>query len=89
MSNAKRYVPERIRLLVHILTLVVEPRQNQHPSVQKVDLNVKKLETVTMENLSGWFAEKPENMDKKKYLKEIFKVAKAEERYKNGEIGEQ
>ena len=42
-----------------------------------------------MEAMSNWFneAEHPENLAKKPYLKEIFKVAKAEERYKNGEIG--
>jgi hypothetical protein len=70
--------------------MIIEPRENQHSTVQKLGLNVKKLEEVTMEAMSNWFNDKehPENAQKKLYLKEIFKIAKAEERYKNGEIGE-
>ena len=81
---------ERIRLLVHILRMIVEPPKNQCATVLKLELNVKKLEEVTMEAMSNWFNDKehPENLQKKPYLKEIFKIAKAEERYKNGEIGE-
>lgn len=81
--------PERIRLLVHILRLVVQPYQQQHPSIQKVQLNVKKLEENTNEAMSNWFndSEHPENFCKKVLLKEIFKVAKMEERYLRGEIG--
>jgi hypothetical protein len=42
-----------------------------------------------MSSVANWFSDKkhPENAAKKALLKEIFKVAKAEERYKNGEIG--
>jgi hypothetical protein len=42
-----------------------------------------------MELVTNWFSDKehPENAAKKILLKEIFKVAKAEERYKNGELG--
>jgi hypothetical protein len=81
---------ERIRLLVHILKMIIEPYEKQCPTVQKLRLNVQKLEDVTMEAMTGWFNDHdhPENMSKKPFLKEIFKVAKAEERYKNGEIGE-
>ncbi|KAI9645822.1 hypothetical protein NHQ30_005257 [Ciborinia camelliae] len=80
--------PERIRLLVHILKMIVEPHHKQCPAVQKLGLNVKKLEEVTMEVMSNWFTEKdhPENSAKKPFLKEIFKVARKEEQYKNGEI---
>lgn len=51
---------------------------------------MKKLEEVTMEAMSNWFNDKEhaENAQKRIFLKEIFKVAKAQERYKNGEIGE-
>jgi len=71
------------------LKLVIEPREKQCPTVHKLGLNVKKLEDVTMEAVSNWFNDKdhPENAQKKPYLKEIFKIAKAQERYKNGEIG--
>jgi hypothetical protein len=80
---------ERIRLLCHILRMIVEPRHNQHPTVQKLELTVKKLEEVTMEAMSNWFNDKdhPENASKRALLREVFKVAKEEARYKNGEIG--
>ncbi|KAH7417655.1 hypothetical protein BKA64DRAFT_702420 [Cadophora sp. MPI-SDFR-AT-0126] len=80
--------PERIRLLRHILKMIVEPTEKQCPTVQKLGLNVKKLEVATMEVMSPWFADKehPENDLKKPFLREIFKVAKLQERYKNGEI---
>ncbi|KAM0176294.1 hypothetical protein ACHAPF_004944 [Botrytis cinerea] len=79
--------PERIRLLVHILRMIIEPYHKQCSAVQKLNLNVKKLEEVTMEAMSNWFTEKdhPENSAKKPFLKEIFKVARMEEQYKNGE----
>ena len=82
-------ISERIKLLVHILRMVIEPEQKQCPAIQKLELNVKKLEEVTMEAMSNWFNDKehPENAAKRPFLKEIFKVAKFEERYKNGEIG--
>ncbi|KAI1096550.1 hypothetical protein F5B19DRAFT_488506 [Rostrohypoxylon terebratum] len=82
------YKRERIHLLVHILRLIVEPHHKQHPAVQKLYLNVAKLEDVTTEALSSFFADKdnPGNMAKKPYLKEIFRVAQNEERYKDGQI---
>ena len=69
--------------------MIIEPYEKQCPTIQKGRLNVTELEEVTMETISGWFndPEHPGNSRKKPYLKEIFKVAKAEERYKNGEIG--
>lgn len=81
--------PERIRLLVHILRMIIEPKEKQHPTVQKLGLDVQMLEEATMESMSNWFNDKehPENAAKKVFLKEIFKVARAQERYKNGEIG--
>lgn len=70
--------------------MVVKPAHQQHPTVQKLELNVRKLEEVTMEAMSNWFSDKehPENSLKKPFLKEIFRIARAEERYLNGEIGE-
>lgn len=69
--------------------MIVEPPHKQCATVQKLGLNVKKLEEVTMEAMSNFFNDKehPENAQKRVFLKEIFKVAKAQERYKNGEIG--
>lgn len=69
--------------------MVTEPNRSQHQDIQKLNINVSKLEEATFEALSGFFAdtENPNNAKKKPYLKEIFRVAKYEERYKNGEIG--
>lgn len=69
--------------------MIIEPYDKQCSTVQKLGLNVKKLEEVTMEAMNNWFSdpEHPENALKKPFLKEIFKVAKVQERYKNGEIG--
>ncbi|KAI0146011.1 hypothetical protein F4776DRAFT_660882 [Hypoxylon sp. NC0597] len=82
------YKRERVYLLNHILRMIVEPNHKQHPTVQKLFLNVSKLEEVTNEALSSFFADKdnPSNMAKRPYLKEIFKVAHLEERYKDGQI---
>lgn len=69
--------------------MVTEPNRHQHKDIQKLNINISKLEEATFEALSGFFAdvENPNNAKKKPYLKEIFRVAKYEERYKNGEIG--
>lgn len=84
MSNP---TSERVHLLNHILSLVVEPNEKQHRDIQKLQLSVKKLEECTNEALSGFYAESATNASKKQFLNEIFKVAKQQERYKNGEIG--
>ncbi|KAM0436035.1 hypothetical protein ACHAPT_002927 [Fusarium lateritium] len=82
------YKRERVHLLNHILRMIVEPAARQHPDIQKLNLNVKKLEEITIEALSGFFADKenPANARKRPYLNEIFKVAKQEERFKNDEV---
>lgn len=69
--------------------MIVEPNQRQHPDIQKLKLNVQKLEEITIEALSGFFADKdnPANAKKRPFLNEIFKVAKQEERFKKEEIG--
>lgn len=69
--------------------MIVQPQSHQASAVAKQGLNVKKLEEVTMEAMSNWFSDKdhPENAEKKPFLKEIFKVAKEEERFKDGQIG--
>jgi len=80
--------PERIRLLVHILKMIIKPAEKQCLTAQKLKLNVKALEAATVQVMSSWFADKehPENEQKRPFLKEIFKVARIQERYKNGEI---
>jgi Cft2 family RNA processing exonuclease len=42
-----------------------------------------------MEAMSNWFNDKehPDNASKRNLLREVFKVAKVEESYRNGEIG--
>lgn len=78
-----------MHLLNHILKLITEPNRLQHRDIMKLNINVTKLEEATFEALSSWFGdvEAPNNAKKRPYLKEIFRVAKYEERYKNGEIG--
>ncbi|KFA70924.1 hypothetical protein S40288_10187 [Stachybotrys chartarum IBT 40288] len=77
---------ERITLLTHILRLAMEPYSKQHPAFQKAGLNVKKLEQLAFKRLSSFFEKDKKNSKKRPYVVEIFKVARAEERYKNGEI---
>lgn len=81
---------ERVHLLIHILRMIVQPREKQLPGIQKLNLSVKKLEEVTIEALSTFFTDKenPANARKKPYLNEIFRVAKQEERFLKGEIGQ-
>ena len=69
--------------------MVAGPRDKQCTAVQKLDLNIKKLEEETTKSMSSWFDDKgrTEGKSKEVLLKEIFKVARAEERYKKGEIG--
>lgn len=82
------YKKERILLLVHILRMIVRPYHLQHPSVQKAALDIQKLDEFTTETMGTWFGDNdhPENRKKKAFLKEIFKVAKLEERYLKDEI---
>ncbi len=76
-------------LLQHIIRLVVEPHSNQHPDIRRLSMNVAKLEEATFDALSGFFAdtENANNTQRMPYLKEIFYLARNEEKYKNGEIG--
>lgn len=82
------YKKERVHLLKHILRMIVVPNSEQHPDIQKLNLNVAKLEEATNEVLSSFFVDKdaPNNAKKRPYLKEIFYLAKAEERFNNGEM---
>ncbi|KAI1149205.1 hypothetical protein F4825DRAFT_453693 [Nemania diffusa] len=66
----------------------VVPETERHPALQKVELDLEKLHAVTLEALSSWFTDKnsPGNQKKKTILDDIFKVAKQELRYNDGEI---
>ncbi|KAM7190663.1 Protein of unknown function (DUF2841) domain containing protein [Rhypophila sp. PSN 637] len=76
---------ERLYLLAHILRLIIEPNDNQHPAIKRLNLCVSKLEKITNDSLTDFFAEN--NDETKEYhLKEMFKVARTEEQYKKGEI---
>lgn len=69
--------------------MITEPRERQHPDIQRLDVSVAKLEEVAMESLRQFFEDpvKPNNAKKRPILKELFRVAKLEERYKRNEIG--
>jgi succinate dehydrogenase flavin-adding protein (antitoxin of CptAB toxin-antitoxin module) len=75
--------------MVDILRIIVTPTHQQSHLHQKSGLNVKRLEEITMEAMANWFndEEQPENAEKKPLVEEIFKVARAEERCINGELG--
>ncbi|GAP89238.1 hypothetical protein SAMD00023353_1200400 [Rosellinia necatrix] len=79
---------ERVFLLCHILRMVIEPRSTQHPAIRSQELSVRVLETVTTEALSSWFADRdcPRNLNKQCFLTEIFRIARQEERFRDGEI---
>ncbi|KAH7349424.1 hypothetical protein B0T11DRAFT_301665 [Plectosphaerella cucumerina] len=88
------YKRERVYLLCHILRVVVQPLEVQKqkwPSVAKLGLNVTKLKEATDEALSSFFSTEGDrasqkNSQKKPFLDEIFKIARLEERFLNGEI---
>jgi hypothetical protein len=69
---------------VHILRLVINADPDKTPNIKNI--NIRKLEELTNEAMSNWWNEK-DNVLKRPFLKEIFKVAKQEERYRNGELG--
>ncbi|GAW21802.1 hypothetical protein ANO14919_113270 [Xylariales sp. No.14919] len=79
---------ERVYLLCHILRMLVEPQHKQHQVIRKVNLTLSTLEAVTFEALSSFFNDKESrgNANKKPLLKEVFKIARQEARYKDGEI---
>ncbi|KIE02322.1 Ydr124wp-like protein, partial [Metarhizium majus ARSEF 297] len=82
-----RNIAERVHLLTHILRLVVKPNAKQNNDIQKLELNVKKLEKTAYEVLSSFFMGNENAAKKRSHLVEIFKVATQEERrYNNGEI---
>jgi len=89
MAMQTNVVSERVHLLAHILRLIIEPNATQHPDIQKLNIDIAKLEELTMEGLSGFFNDNDKNNNgkKKPYLKEIFKVARHEEQFRRGEIG--
>ncbi|KAI1131541.1 hypothetical protein F5Y10DRAFT_262113 [Nemania abortiva] len=79
---------ERTFLLFHILRLVMQPKETQHEAIRNSGVDLYKLEAITMEALSSWFNDKdgPGNKSKKPLIKDLFKVARVEERYRNNEI---
>ncbi|KAK0674226.1 hypothetical protein QBC41DRAFT_51657 [Cercophora samala] len=77
---------ERVHLLTHILRMLTEPNHRQHEDIRGQHLTVGKLEEAAMDSAASFFNASEANMKKKLWLKEAFKVAKAEEKYKRGEI---
>lgn len=69
--------------------MAIDPKLRP-PSVQRLgEITVAKLEAAAMESLFSFFSDtsKPKNGKKKPILKELFRVAKLEEKYLRGEIG--
>ena len=67
--------------------MVARPKEKQPEAVRNSGLDIAKLEEVAMESLDSWFGdeEHPENILKKATLRDIFEVAKAEERFQKEE----
>jgi hypothetical protein len=78
--------PERVHMLCHILRLVIPPHAQQHADIQKVSLDVARLEGIAYDCLASFFDENESNASKRPYLNELFKVARQEERYRHGDI---
>ncbi|KAK3687914.1 hypothetical protein B0T22DRAFT_510938 [Podospora appendiculata] len=76
---------ERVHLVFHILRMIVQPPEKQHPNIQAPKLNVTKLEQLTNDTLSSSLSDK-NNAKTKSLSKDIFKVARAEEQYLRGQI---
>ncbi|KAH7326383.1 hypothetical protein B0I35DRAFT_133440 [Stachybotrys elegans] len=83
---------ERVHLLCHILELVIEKNAiDSSPDSQAqyltVPMTVRKLEEIADEALrSDNFWDKGQNRHKEGFLRELFKVAHRQERYRRGEI---
>ncbi|KAK4165391.1 hypothetical protein QBC43DRAFT_287942 [Cladorrhinum sp. PSN259] len=82
--------PERVHLLAHILRLVTDPIEAQHEGIREVGMTVSKLESITMDAMSLFFSDPniTRNAAKRNLLKEVFKIAKQEEKCKKGYIDE-
>ena len=80
-------------LLTHILKLVTECKEKQHPDIRKQGLTVDKLDELARESLSSFFSNNQNTKNaaktakKKIYLTEMFRLAKHEESFRRGEIG--
>ncbi|KAL2888080.1 hypothetical protein HOO65_040417 [Ceratocystis lukuohia] len=72
----------------HLYKRVSAPCEKQLPAVRKSNLNISRLEEITLDALSGFFSDKenPSNVRKRPFLAELFSVAKQEERNLRGEI---
>ena len=64
----------------------MQPVPQQHPDIRKTGLTLAELQEVTFEALSSFFAESESNLQKRKFLIGIFKIAQNEERYKMNEL---
>lgn len=50
------------------------------------NITIAELQSKTNEAIQNWYTDRPENMAKKPYLDEFFKIAKQQERYRRNEI---
>lgn len=66
----------------------MEPLHKKHPSFQKLNIDVKKLEDATWEAISGWASESKSNTEKKGCIQEMFRIARDEERFRDGLKGQ-
>lgn len=74
---------------MHILRMVIEPAENQHPSMYKSYLGIEKLEETTWDASWAWFKgeNSPGFVRNVPILNAIFRIARHEESYKHGKTG--
>jgi hypothetical protein len=69
----------------HLLNQVVYPDNN----TQFNGINATKLYQISMDSINNETTDKDKHETWRRFVQEIFRVAKQQERYKNGEIGRQ
>lgn len=75
---------ERLILLPHILIQIVDPCNN----TQFNCIDATKLQQISLDSISNESTDKDKHESWRRFVHEIFRVAKQQERYKKGEIGE-
>ena len=71
---------------MHILDVIMDQERKKTP--EQKEITIKRLEAYTWAETACWFnGENEKNQNKRIFLREIFRVAKMEERYRKGELG--
>ncbi len=69
------------------MKMMVDPEQ-QPPEIRSREISMAKLEAITLDSLTTLAKNNAKYLTKKPIVKELFRVAKMEARYKRNEIGQ-